>query len=204
MSSCGRLLSNNGSVTFLFVHFQSKKKDTNKIKRQGSEEAFSSFLSWIGLAMYWNLIMWLLLYSNPGPFAVSHLSTYSQKKKTPQKIIEKEASSLVISSKPPNLEVKTKVTAPAVAPRGWLQLNWETERRKYSANSGSRVEPELRRNNCDGGLLFNKKPPSQMSQLLCLDQSNYRNNSQTDAKKGDRCCDKPEVCFKATYGEDLN
>lgn len=127
-----------------------------------------------------------------------------KKKKNPQKIIEKEASSLVISSKPPNLEVKTKVTAPAVAPRGWLQLNWETERRKYSASGGSRVEPELGRNNCDGSLLFNKKPPSQMSQLLCLDQSNYRNNSQTDAKKGDRCCDKPEVCFKATYGEDLN
>lgn len=43
-----------------------------------------------------------------------------------------------------------------------------------------------------------------MSQLLCLDQSNYRNNSQTDAKKGDRGGNKPEVCFKTTYGEDLN
>lgn len=85
--------------------------------------------------MYWNLIMWLLLYSNPGPFCCVTSVHLRSKKKYPQKIIEKEASSLVISSKPPNLEVKTKVTAPAVAPRGG-DCNW-TE--KPSAENTART-----------------------------------------------------------------
>lgn len=43
MSSCGRLLSNNGSATFLFVHFQSKKKTQTKLKDRVRKKHFLHF-----------------------------------------------------------------------------------------------------------------------------------------------------------------